>query len=169
MSAAMDITPATTTVELPRFGSFTYAEEEVFNFPWGLPGFPALRHWLALSLPTQPNFVWLQSLDDLKVAIPTCDPYMVFEKYDPKLPAYAVAALEIADPGEFTLLCVMVATADAEEMTMNLMAPIVVNLRTRQARQVMLENSGYSMKESVPRKASTGEAVGEAAKASTPQ
>jgi len=169
MSAAMETTPATTTVELPRFGSFTYAEEEVFRFPWGLPGFPALRHWLALTLPTQPNFVWLQSLDDLKVAIPTCDPYMVFESYNPKLPAYAVAALEIADPGEFTLLCVMVATADAEEMTMNLMAPIVVNLRTRQARQVMLENSGYSMKESVPRKASATEAAGEAAKASTPQ
>jgi flagellar assembly factor FliW len=53
-------------------------------------------------------------------------------------------------------------------MTMNLMAPIVVNLRTRQARQVMLENSGYSMKEAVPRKAS-GEAVGGAAAATSSQ
>jgi len=158
MSAAMEAGPI--TVEFPRFGTFTYAEEEVFTFPWGLPGFPALRHWIALTLPTQPTFVWLQSLDDLKVAIPTCDPYFVFETYDPKLPAYAVTALEITDPSEFTLLCVMVASANAEEMTMNLMAPIVVNLRTRTARQVMLENSGYSIKEPMPRKTATGAVAG---------
>ncbi len=58
----------------------------------------------------------------------------------------------------------MVATANAEEMTMNLLAPIMVNLRTRAARQVMLENSGYSIKKSVPRKAG-----GEAALALSPQ
>ena len=37
-------------------------------------------------------------------------------------------------------------------MTMNLMAPIVVNMRARKARQVMLENSGYSVREPIPRK-----------------
>ncbi len=169
MSAAMEATPVSTTVEFPRFGSFSYTESEVLAFPWGIPGFPALHSWLALTLPTQPNFVWLQSLDDIKVAIPTCDPYFVFESYDPRLPGYAVAALEIADPSDFTMLCVMVATAEAEEMTMNLMAPIVVNLKSRKARQVMLENSGYSIKERIPRKVASGATDGAPATADAPQ
>jgi flagellar assembly factor FliW len=38
-------------------------------------------------------------------------------------------------------------------MTMNLMAPIVVNLKTRRARQVVLDGSNYSVKEPIPRKA----------------
>jgi flagellar assembly factor FliW len=152
MNAAMETSP-TATVEFPRFGSFTYAQEEVLEFPWGLPGFPQLRQWLALTLPSQANFVWLQSLDDTAVALPTCDPWMVFESYEPRLPGYAVAALEIAGPSDFTMLCVVVATDGGGEMTMNLLAPIVVNLKLRRARQVMLENSGYSVKEPMPRKA----------------
>ena len=150
MNAAMD---TSTTAEFPRFGSFTYAQDDVLEFPWGIPGFPQLRRWLALTLPTQANFVWLQSLDDTAVAIPTCDPWMVFEAYAPKLPSYAVAALEISGPSDFTTLCVVVAADGGSEMSMNLLAPIVVNLKSRRARQVMLENSGYSVKEPMPRKA----------------
>lgn len=148
---------ATTTVELPRFGELTYAPTDVIEFPWGLPGFPAHRRWLLLNVESHSSFVWLQSLDDLQVAIPTADPWFVFEKYDPKLPAYAFAALEVTKPEDFTILCVVVVTPGAEEMTMNLMAPIVVNLRTRKARQVPLENSSYSVRESIPRKASAAE------------
>ena len=142
----------TTTLELPRFGEMTYAATDVIDFPWGIPGFPTLRRWLLLTLEEQPGFVWLQSLDDVKVAIPTADPYFIFETYDPKLPPYAFVALDIKNAEDFTLLCVVVVTADAQEMTMNLMAPIVVNLRSRKARQVMLENSSFSVREPIPRK-----------------
>lgn len=141
------------TLNFPRFGEFTYTQNDVFTFPWGLPGFPNLHRWIALNLESQSTYIWLQSLDDVAVALPTIDPWMVFENYDPKLPAYAVAALEIADAGDFAMLCVVVATADAQEMTMNLMAPIVVNLRARRGRQIMLENSSYSVREPIPRKA----------------
>jgi flagellar assembly factor FliW len=40
-------------------------------------------------------------------------------------------------------------------MTINLAAPIVVNLRTRTARQVPSENPAYSSNEPIPRKATT--------------
>ena len=156
METEMDATQ-TATMEFPRFGECTYAEAEVIEFPWGLPGFPNLRRWLALTVETQNSFVWLQSLDDVNVALPTADPYLIFEDYDPKLPPYAVAALGIEGPADFTLLCVVVVTEAAHEMTMNLFAPVVVNLRTRKARQVVLENSGFSVKQPIPRKAEAAE------------
>jgi flagellar assembly factor FliW len=139
------------TVELPRFGACSYAPGDVIEFPWGLPGFPTLRNWLPLNLDNQ-SFVWLQSLDDHSVALPAIDPWMVFEDYDPKLPAYAFTSLEIREAGDFATLCVVVVTANAAEMTINLMAPIVVNLRTRKARQIMLDGSSYSPREPMPRK-----------------
>lgn len=142
----------TQTIEFPRFGTCTFSASDVIEFPWGLPGFPNLRRWLALTVESQPSFVWLQSIDDRTVALPTTDPYYIFEDYEPKLPPYVIAALSIGDPSDFTLLCVVVVTKDAEEMTINLMAPIVVNLRSRKARQVMLETSGYSTRHPIPRK-----------------
>jgi flagellar assembly factor FliW len=68
------------------------------------------------------------------------------------LPAYATEALDIHGPEDFTILCIVVVTKDAEEMTMNLMAPIILNLKTRRGRQVMLENSGYSVRTPIPRR-----------------
>ncbi|MBV8333809.1 MAG: flagellar assembly protein FliW, partial [Candidatus Eremiobacteraeota bacterium] len=93
-----------TTVNLPRFGELTYFEADTIEFPWGLPGFPSHRRWLLLTVDSHAGFVWLQSLDDLNVAIPTADPTWIFESYAPKLPAYAFVALEISQPDDFTMI-----------------------------------------------------------------
>ncbi|MBV8593941.1 MAG: flagellar assembly protein FliW [Caulobacteraceae bacterium] len=125
----------------------------MLTFPWGLPGFGSLRRFIAVSLASQEKFVWLQSLDELSVAIPTLDPWAVFTDYKPQLPAYAVSSLELDAPEDFVTLCVVVVTAGAAEMTMNLLAPIIVNLRKGIGRQVTLETGGYSVRTPLPRKA----------------
>jgi flagellar assembly factor FliW len=141
------------TIATPRFGEVTFTADDVFDFPWGLPGFSHLRHFLALSLDDQPHFVWLQSTEDPSVALPAADPWRVFPDYEPKLPPYAIESLGVQSSEDFTVLGIVVVTKDAEEMTINLMAPVVVNLKTRVGRQVMLENSGYSVRTPLPRKA----------------
>jgi flagellar assembly factor FliW len=140
------------TIDLPRFGSFSYRESEVLTFPWGLPGFDAQRRFVAINLAGQENFVWLQSLDDVSVALPTADPWKIFDDYAPQLPPYASSSLEIQRPEEFVALCVVVVTPGASEMMMNLLAPVVVNLRTRVGRQIMLETGGYSVRTPIPQK-----------------
>ncbi len=140
-------------VDLPRFGTCTYRESEVLTFPWGLPGFANLRRFIALNLEGQEKFVWLQSLDDPAVALPTGDPWQIFEDYAPHLPPYATSSLELQRPEDFATLCVVVVSAGAAEMTMNLLAPVVVNLRTRIGRQITLETGGYSVRTPIPRKA----------------
>jgi len=151
MESLTDSVPGT-TVSLPRFGEFIYSETDVIEFPWGLPGFPALHRWLLLTLDSQPSFVWLQSLDDVNVSLPTANPWLIFEDYDPTLPTYTIFALDIRNAAEFCILCTVVCTRDAKELTMNLAAPIVVNLRTNKARQVQLERSDYGVCEPIPRK-----------------
>jgi flagellar assembly factor FliW len=141
------------TIELPRFGSFSYRDSEVLTFPWGLPGFASQRRFVAINVEGQEKYVWLQSLDDTAIALPTADPWQIFGDYAPLLPPYATSSLDIRRPEEFVILCVVVIAPGAAEMTMNLLAPIVINLRTRVARQVMLETGGYSVSTSIPRKA----------------
>lgn len=144
-----------------RFGEVPFVESDVIEFPWGIPGFASLRRFLALSLAEQPNLVWLQSLEEPGVALPTADPWGAFPNYDPRLPDYATQALDLRQPENVNVLCVVVVAPDGREVTMNLLAPIVVNLESRQARQVMLENSGYSASEAIPRK-ETAETAGPA-------
>jgi len=155
-------TARTYTRDFAKFGEFTYSDADVMTFPWGLPGFPQLRKYIVLSLPEQKNFVWLQSIDDMKVALPLVDPWSIFSDYDPQLPPYAIISLEIERPEEFVVLCVTVVTHNREEMSVNLRAPIVVNLRTMTGRQVTLENAKYSIRTEVPRHHETPTIEGEA-------
>jgi flagellar assembly factor FliW len=147
------MTQSATVIDFPRFGQCSYADSDVIAFPWGIPGFSQHHRWLALTLESQPGFVWLQSLDDVAVALPAANPWAIFESYEPKIPAYAYLSLEVQEPSDFTLLCIVVARPGGEPMTMNLAAPVVVNLKSRKARQVLCESSAYSSGEPIPRRA----------------
>jgi len=139
----------TKTVALPRFGTIEYREDDMIVFPWGLPGFDHLKSFLVLSLPAQEHLVWLQSMDDVDVALPAADPWLFFPSYNPTLPAFARLSLDLENPEDFTVLGIVVAPGDGS-MFMNLMAPVIVNLKSRVARQVALEASGYSVATPIP-------------------
>lgn len=139
-------TGPSTTVELPRFGTCTFQNDEVLTFPWGLPGFPTCRRFLALSLEAHENVLWLQCLDDLRVALPVADPWHFFPDYDPRLPAFARVSLELNRPEDFSILAVVV-IPETGTPTMNLLAPIIINLRTRIGRQVTIERGDRSSPE----------------------
>ena len=118
------------TVELPRFGACRYRESDVLEFPWGLPGFSALRRFLPLATETDDGRVWLQSLDDLSVVLPTAAGRHADVS---ALPSYARESLALDEDAEWMTLTVI--STEVPDST----APIVVNLRTRTARQIVLE------------------------------
>jgi flagellar assembly factor FliW len=151
METRLEASEQTHNVIFPRFGHCTYAESEVIAFPWGLPGFPQLRQFLVLSVPGQDGFIWLQSLDDVKVAMPLCDPWSLFDDYEAHLPQYAKQSMGIGAPDDFCIMCVCVVGKGAAEMTINLLAPVVINLKTRVGRQITLENQAYSVRTPIPR------------------
>ncbi len=137
------------TLHLPRFGTISYREDDLIVFPWGIPGFDHLKSFLVLSLPTQDHLLWLQSVEDLNVALPAADPWAFFPAYDPTLPAFARISLDLDKPEDFTILGIVVAPGDGS-MFMNLMAPVIINLKSRIARQVALESSGYTVATPIP-------------------
>jgi len=155
---------AVKTVDLPRFGACTYNEADIFVFPWGLPGFEQLRTFIVIQLETQDQILWMQSLDDLKIALPLGDPWVFFPDYEPKMPAFAQISLELDKPEDYTILAVLVGT-DGGPTFINLLAPIVVNLKTRIGRQVTLETSKYTCAMEIPIPEAVAKARAQAARA----
>lgn len=151
LETILEATDDTTTIDLPRFGLCSFAASEVIAFPWGLPGFAQLRRFLVLSVPGQDGYIWLQSLDDVKVALPLCDPWSLFDDYEATLPHYARESLAIDAPDDFCILSVCVVGDGAAQMSINLLAPVVINLKTRIGRQVALENQRYAVRTPIPR------------------
>jgi flagellar assembly factor FliW len=143
--------PLLRTIDTTRFGEVSVPEDDVFTLKWGLPGFGFLREFVVLALEDQKPYLWLQSLERSDIALPLIDPWALFSDYDPQLPSVTAAVLEIERPEDFCLMCVCVVGPEAKELTVNLLAPLVFNLRLRIARQVMLEDSIYSIRTPIPR------------------
>jgi flagellar assembly factor FliW len=143
------VVSGTQTIELPRFGTCTFSENDVVVFPWGIPGFDEMRSFVTLQLETQDQIIWLQSLDDLSVAIPLGDPWAFFPDYDPKIPSFASLSLDLDKPEDCVILSVMVGTPGGPTF-MNLFAPIIINLKTRTARQVPLDTTRYTVAMEIP-------------------
>ena len=140
-------------VDLPRFGPFHYTDAEAIVFPWGLPGFAGLRRFVVLTVPETQGYIWLQSLENLDVAIPLVDPWAIFTDYAPILPESAQQALQIESPSDFALMAVVLVENNGANSYLNLLAPVVINIRKMLGRQVLLEGSSYSVRTPIPKRA----------------
>jgi flagellar assembly factor FliW len=125
------------------FGEVDIPDEVVLHFPAGIYGFPQLRRGCLLPYGATSGLRWLQSLDEPSLVFLTVEPYLVFPGYEADLPEYDAEALELTAPSEAAIVTLVTISAESEAVTTNLLAPIVINTRTRCARQIVLDSDCY--------------------------
>ena len=109
-----------------RFGSLELDDEQVIEFPSGLIGLGGSRYALVATDEDTP-FRWLQSLEDPDLALPVTNPFLFFGDYAVKLSDADSARIGTDDPDAVDVWVTVRAAADAEDVTVNLKAPIVVH------------------------------------------
>lgn len=103
----------------------------------GLAGFPDTERYALVELPEASPLFLLRSLDESGLEFVVAPPAVFFADYAPELDDGTVERLGIADVAEVLLLVVL--TVGIGTATANLLAPIVINQRTRTAAQVILQ------------------------------
>jgi flagellar assembly factor FliW len=131
-----------------RLGVIEYEEEKVLEFREGILGFPDLHSYVMVDHESGP-FIWLQSLEDPGLAFVIIDPWPFFPSYSPDIADEDVEKLGLTEPYNFSVFCIVNVPCAPAEITVNLMGPIVVNLNTRQARQVVVMNIDYTTREAL--------------------
>ncbi|MGE3621022.1 MAG: flagellar assembly protein FliW [Acidimicrobiia bacterium] len=106
-------------------------------FDRGLPGFD-LRRFALVEVSDESPVMCLRSLEDAAVEFVVAPPGLFFDDYDVDLDDDTVARLGLAGPEDALVLVIVNLHAGPREATANLLAPIVVNRRTRAAEQVVL-------------------------------
>jgi flagellar assembly factor FliW len=122
-----------------RFGTFDVPAERVLHFTHGLIGFPTMRRFVILEHRPGSPFKWMLSLDDPELAFAVADPCELVTGYHP--PLDVAARLLAIEPGDVGLFAIVTIPSEPSAMTVNLMAPVVVDLRTREARQLVLDGA----------------------------
>ncbi|PLX91422.1 MAG: flagellar assembly protein FliW [Desulfuromonas sp.] len=133
-----------------RFGEIEYDPENVVTFPEGLIGFENLRDFIVMPNKKEGLLFWIQSVEDPEVALVLTDPTNFFLTYKVVPEEGERAKLDISEEDDSYSL-VVVTVSPQQEVTFNLMAPILFAPKTNRAIQVILEKSGYSTREPLPK------------------
>lgn len=132
-----------------RFGTIDFLDTDILTFAGGLIGFPQLKTFLAVPQKEGSPFHWLQSLEEPAIAFLTCSPWTYVPDYTPALKKDELADMSLTDESAVILVTTSIPGGDVSQMAMNLAAPIVLNIETRQGRQVILEGEAYTIKHKV--------------------
>lgn len=127
--------------ESARFGSIEVPEDSVLTFSDGLLGFAGARRFVVIPHGTGTPFAWLQSVDRPALAFLLL-PGAAFPDYSRAVPS------DVRGDSEVWVI-VTVPGGKPQEMTANLLGPLVIDEKTRRGRQVILSDDRYSTRHRV--------------------
>ena len=128
-----------------RFGDLECDDAATLEFPHGLLGFEEETRFAVLPEGEDGIYSWLQSVKNPSLAFLAATPHFFFSDYVPEVDDADLAVLDLQSEDE-TLLLTLITIGD-DGITANLLGPIVVNTRTRVARQVVLAGNDWTTKE----------------------
>ncbi|SFL89115.1 flagellar assembly factor FliW [Paenibacillus sp. 1_12] len=132
------------------FGELEYSKQEMFHFSNGLPGLEEHRDFLLIPMEEGVPFSYLQSLDEGSLSILVTNPFDYFHDYDFSMNEGTQFELQIEQPEDIEVWSAVTVTEDLNEVTVNLLAPIIVNSKKKLGRQIILHDSGYTTKHPLP-------------------
>lgn len=136
-------------IETKNFGNIIVEEDKVYTFENGLPGFEHLRKFVIVENDDSNDnsfFCWLQSAEDPDTAFIMMDVYKLFPDYNPLVYDDDLDSLgELADDS-LLIYNIVVIPENVSKMSVNLKAPVVINLATNKGMQMIVKNEEYPVK-----------------------
>ena len=134
-------------INTARFGELNIQEDKIFHFADGLPAFEDEHRFIILPFDDDSPYSFLQSVATPELAFLMTVPFVFFPDYEFVLEDDVMAALAIKGSEDMQIYTlVTIPGGNIKEMTANLMAPVVINKKTREAKQVVLDKSQYTTK-----------------------
>ena len=133
------------------FGEIEVAEDKLISFTTGLLGFESYKKYtLIFNSENKGDIMWLQCLDEPELAFTVIDPMKIVPSYNPVVEKELLLPLgEVNSEEDYFLLTVLTVPSDLTKMTANLKAPVVINMNTRRACQLIVNNDEYQVRYNV--------------------
>lgn len=117
--------------------------QDIFEFRPGLVGFERLTRYVVVPEEDSP-VEWLQSLEDPGLAFAMIEPFLLYPEFGFELTDGDCEALGLRTPEDAIIRCLLTLNGSVDDITANLLAPIVMNRTTCVARQIVLQDGNLS-------------------------
>lgn len=128
-------------IKTTRFGELEVDKKDVIEFSEGLLGFENLKKFFVVDPGDQTLILWLQSIDDAGTAFPIIEPKIFQPSYSVKLLPVELNSLQLENLSNASVYAILTIPQNVTEMSANLKAPIIINNKTKNARQIVLQDS----------------------------
>jgi flagellar assembly factor FliW len=143
-----DVTTTPIPVPSQALGAIEIAADSVITVCEPFAGFPdctgyaLVEHVKRDGRPSASVF-WLQAVERPFHAFVVTDPWGVFPEYAPEVADVDASDLGLVSFEDARVFAILTVPGNPSEITVNLRAPIVVNMAQRRAKQVVLLNDEY--------------------------
>ncbi len=137
----------TITLETKKFGVVTINKTAIFEFISPIIGFNDLKKYTIIDYKPNSPFKWLQSLEDNELAFPVtlCSFFNIDYQFD--IPDEEAQKLDIKDSNDvFVCNIANIPSSNPRGATINMLAPIVINLQNKKAMQLILKNTDFQVR-----------------------
>lgn len=130
-------------IQSTRFGELEVEDKNALTFLAGPLGFEKMIRWVIIE---NGLLGWLQSMDDPELAFVVANPFDFYADYQFDVSDQELQLLNVGAPSDLTVLSIVSVPPQVENMTINLLAPIVINHGEKLAKQVILTGNRYSVR-----------------------
>lgn len=123
-----------------------YNEEDIITFKKGLPGFENLTKFILFPIEDVAVFNILHSIENEEIGLIVTSPFNIDKNYEINLSFDLTEELEIEKETDVLLLNTVTLNSKLENITVNMKAPIILNIVKGQGRQIILDDGKYLLK-----------------------
>lgn len=106
-------------------------------------GFPEMQKFTLIYDEEKGNashIMWFQSMEEPQTAFPVINPVKIKEDYNPTVSEELLRPLGEMQPEDTFVLVTVTVPKEIENMSINLKAPIIINMRNNKAAQIIVED-----------------------------
>ena len=136
-------------VHTTRFGTVEVDEQRIITLPAGLLGFSSYQRYTLLQPDEEGVFFWFQSLDAPELAFVVTDPSLWSPDYQATIRPEQMQDLGLERLDDAQIMVIVNRYGDA--LTTNLQGPIVINVRSGLAVQLVLAEKRWTTRHEIVR------------------
>lgn len=130
-----------------QFGELEVNESQMISFPDGIPGFPEEKLFAYFLNDSESPFSFLQSVQEEQLLFLLVDPFAFFPDYEFVLDDEIAEEMNLSAENPPQVFLIATVKGSFAGMTVNMVAPVVINPAGRLGCQTVLHGSGYSLSE----------------------
>lgn len=123
--------------------------DNVFVFPQGIPGFEHLKEFVFRCEPKLRPFFFMRSVEEPDMGFVCLGPEIVGADCASRVSLSDRGYLGLNSMDDAVVVCIVLIESELEKTTVNLSAPIILNVRNRDSKQVICEGTGLSIQHRV--------------------